>query len=172
LTNQIALSKQTSEAVQTLLLRAIAYSAIQNFESSIEDLSTYLLVDSVSVPALWQRAVCQSKINQFQASEGTNVDLKTASVLADLNHALQLAPQNPFLLYNRANVYAQRKEYARAIDDYSAALAIDVSLAEAYFNRGLCYIYDNRLAEGVRDLSKAGELGLYQAYSIIKKYRK
>lgn len=172
LTNQIALSKQTSEAVQTLLLRAIAYSAIQNFESSIEDLSTYLLVDSVSVPALWQRAVCQSKINQFQASEGTNVDLKTASVLADLNHALQLAPQNPFLLYNRANVYAQRKEYARAIDDYSAALAIDVSLAEAYFNRGLCYIYDNRLTEGVRDLSKAGELGLYQAYSIIKKYRK
>lgn len=25
--------------------------------------------------------------------------------------------------------------------------------------------------EGISDLSKAGELGIYQAYSVIKKYR-
>jgi tetratricopeptide (TPR) repeat protein len=172
LTTSIAKSQHTDEAVQLLLLRSLAYSAIQNFESAIEDLSTYLQIDSTSVPALWQRAVCQSKINQFQASEGTNVDLKTASVLADLNHALQLAPQNAFLLYNRATVYAHRKEYARAISDYSAALSIDGHLAEAYFNRGLCHIYAGDVTEGVLDLSKAGERGLYQAYSIIKKYRK
>lgn len=171
LTTQIARSKQTAEAVQMLLLRGLAFSAIQNFESAIDDLSTYLQIDSASVPALWQRAVCQSKINQFQASEGTNIDLKTANVLGDLNHALQLAPQNVFLLYNRANVYAQRKEYARAIDDYTVVIGIDAHLAEAWFNRGLCHIYAGQTDEGVKDLSKAGELGLYQAYSIIKKYR-
>ena len=172
LSSKIAASQQTDQAVRTLLLRALAYSAIQNFESAIEDLSTYLQIDSASVPALWQRAVCQSKINQFQASEGTNIDLKTANVLADLNHALMLVPENAFLLFNRANVYAQRKEYARAIDDYTAAIAVDSRLAEAWFNRGLCRIYASDEAEGVQDLSKAGELGLYKAYSIIKKYRK
>ena len=182
LSNGIAQSQQTANAVQMLLLRAIAYTAIQNFESAIDDLSTYLQIDSTSVPALWQRAFCQSKINQFlsatngdggqTAAEGSSIDLKTANVLADLNHALQLASQNAFLLYNRANVYAQRKEYKRAIDDYSAAIAIDAHLAEAYFNRGLCYVYDKQESTGILDLSKAGELGLYQAYSIIKKYRK
>lgn len=172
LTTQIAQSEQVDKAVQLLLLRSLAFSAIQNFESAIDDLSTYLQIDSLSAPALWQRAVCQSKINQFQASEGTNVDLKTASVLGDLSHALQLAPHNAYLLYDRANVFAQRKEYSRAIEGYSEALAIDAQLAEAYFNRGLCHIYGKRLNEGIQDLSKAGELGLYQAYSVIKKYRK
>ncbi|MBR1484131.1 MAG: tetratricopeptide repeat protein [Prevotella sp.] len=172
LSHCIAESQHTDEAVSLLLLRSLAYTAIQNFESAIEDLSTYLQVDSLSVPALWQRAVCQSKINQFQASEGTNTDLKTANVLADLNHALQLAPQNAFLLYDRANVFAQRKDYERAIADYTSAIGQDARLAEAWFNRGLCRIYSNDVGEGINDLSKAGELGLYQAYSIIKKHRK
>jgi len=172
LTNSIARSQHTDEAVRALMLRALAYSAIQNFESAIEDLSTYLQIDSTSVPALWQRAVCQQKINLFKASEGTNTDLQTANVLADLNHALQLDPQNAFLFYNRANVFAQRKEYARAIADYTRAIGIDARLAEAYFNRGLCHIYAEQTDEGIQDLSKAGEHGLYQAYSIIKKYRK
>ena len=45
-------------------------------------------------------------------------------------------------------------------------------MAEAYYNRGICLIKQNRQDEGIADLSKAGELGLYTAYSLIKKYRK
>ena len=44
-------------------------------------------------------------------------------------------------------------------------------MAEAYYNRGICRIKLNQQAEGIGDLSKAGELGLYTAYSLIKKYR-
>ncbi len=172
LTTTIQRSTDTQQAVRLLLVRAIAYSAIQNYEAAIEDLSTYLHIDSTSVVALWQRAVCQSRINQFQASEGTNIDLKTANVLGDLNHALALSPQNAWLLYNRGNIRAQRHEYRQAIDDYTAALQIEPALAEAYYNRGLCHIKEGRQAEGVADLSKAGEQGLYTAYSLIKKYQK
>jgi hypothetical protein len=43
-------------------------------------------------------------------------------------------------------------------------------LAEAWYNRGLAKIYAKKVSEGIEDLSKAGELGLYQAYSVIKKY--
>lgn len=154
-----------------LLLRAVGYSAIQNFDDAIDDLTTYLQMDSLSVLALWQRAVCQSKINDFQASQGTNIDMKTANVLMDLSAAVRLEPRNAYLYYNRGNVHITRRDYNRAIDDYTKAISLDSHLAEAYYNRGLALIDSGKLAEGVSDLSKAGELGLYTAYSLIKRYR-
>ena len=51
-------------------------------------------------------------------------------------------------------------------------IEIDPNIAEAYYNRGLARIHQEQLDEGIADLSKAGELGLYDAYSVIKKYRK
>ena len=155
-----------------LLLRAVGYSAIQNFDDAIDDLTTYLQMDSLSVLALWQRAVCQSKINDFQASQGTNIDMKTANVLMDLSAAVRLEPRNAYLYYNRGNVYVTRRDYNRAIDDYTRALSLDSHLAEAYYNRGIALIDSGKLNEGISDLSKAGELGLYTAYSLIKKARK
>ena len=154
-----------------LLLRAVTYSSMQNFEEAIDDLSTYLQMDSLSSIALWQRAVCQSKINDFQASQGTHIDMKTANVLLDLSAAIRLSPHNAYLYYNRGNVCIRRKDYAQAIADYSQAITLDPRLAEAYYNRGLALIDSGKTAEGVSDLSKAGELGLYTAYSLIKKYR-
>ena len=178
------------------MLRAVAYSSLQNFESAIDDLTTYLSMDSLSVLALWQRAVCQSKLNDFHASQTSvpaqetsvsstnNIDLKvsgtgtlaealqTNNVLTDLSKAISLSPHNAYLLYNKGNVYVSRKDYAAAIDDYSRAIALDSRLAEAYYNRGLAYIDSGKTEEGIRDLSKAGELGLYTAYSLIKRFAK
>ena len=171
LTEAIDRAHVIGPAVSCLLLRAVAYGELQNFESAIDDLSTYLQVDSTSVLALWQRAVCQSKQNQFQASEGTNIDMKTANVLSDLSHALRLDPQNAYLYYNRATLYAYRKDYQHAISDYTRALELDPRLAEAWYNRGLCHIFADNKAAGVSDLSKAGEMGLYTAYNLIKRYR-
>jgi hypothetical protein len=51
-------------------------------------------------------------------------------------------------------------------------LANEPYLAEAYYNRGLCHLFLKHESEAVKDMSKAGELGVYQAYSLIKKYRK
>ena len=164
-------SKTTQKVAPLLLLRAIAYTSIQNFDSAIDDLSICLQIDSTSSLAYWQRAVCQAKINEFNASEGTNIDLKSANVLGDLSDAIALSPDNAYLYYNRGNLYAQRGDYQRAIADYSKSLSLNQDLAEAWFNRGLAKIRAKHVAEGVEDLSKAGELGLYQAYSVIKKYR-
>jgi tetratricopeptide (TPR) repeat protein len=172
LTSQMRSTQQTRKAVDMLLLRAVAFASIQNFESAIDDLSAYLYEDSVCVPALWLRSVCQSRINQFQASEGTNVELKNANVLADLNHALTIDQNNAYLYYNRGCLNVYRKDYVRAIEDFTRAIELDARLAEAYYNRGLCAIYRKQADAGISDLSKAGELGLYTAYSIIKKYRK
>jgi tetratricopeptide (TPR) repeat protein len=75
------------------------------------------------------------------------------------------------LLYNRGTLYAQQQEYQKAIEDFTRAIAIDANLAEAYYNRGICAINIKQNEAAVRDLGKAGELGLYTAYSINKKYR-
>lgn len=172
LSQTIERSKTEKAASSLLLQRAIAYTMIQNDDAAIDDLSTYLQIDSTSVLALWQRAFCQMRINRFLASQGTNIELKNASVQGDLTHALELSPNSPWLLYNRATQAAVNQDYERAMADYTAALKHEPMFAEAYFNRGLCLIYMKRLDEGLRDLGKAGELGLYTAYSLIKKNKK
>jgi tetratricopeptide (TPR) repeat protein len=167
----VAIGTQTSKAA-LYFQRAVAYTEIQNFDSAIDDLTTYLQSDTTSVLALWQRAYCQSKANDFNASQGTDVGMKAANVIGDLTEAVTLSPLNAYLLYNRGTIYAQRADYDRAIEDFTKAIEQDPQLAEAYYNRGLSYLYSNRQQEGIADLSKAGELGLYTAYSVIKKYRK
>ena len=171
LTTQIDKSKSTQEALNMLLQRAMAYCVIQNFESAIEDLSTYLQEYPNSVVAYWQRAACQSRLNDFNASQGTDIQLKTANVLSDLTAAIRM-DESAYLYYNRGNVYVKRHDYAHAIEDYTKAISLDANLAEAYYNRGLARLANKQQAEGINDLSKAGELGLYTAYSIIKRQRK
>jgi tetratricopeptide (TPR) repeat protein len=165
-------AKTMAETKPLLIHRAIAYSVIQNFTSAIDDLTTLVLEDSTQMLAYWQRAVCQQKLNDFNASQGTNIEMQKANVLSDLSRAISLSQSNPYLYYNRGNVYADRKDYAHALDDYCRALELDRNLAEAYYNRGLVYIYKGDIDAGISDLSKAGEQGLYTAYSVIKKYRK
>ena len=171
LTQQIGRQSNEQQVLIILLQRAIAYSVIQNYDAAIDDLTTYILSDSLSAVAYWQRAVCQSRLNAFNASQGTDIKLQTARVLADLCQAIRL-DESAYLYYNRGNVHAQRADYAHAIDDYTKAIALDQNLAEAYYNRGLAHLALKHQQESVADLSKAGELGLYQAYSIIKQSRK
>jgi Tfp pilus assembly protein PilF len=90
-------------------------------------------------------------------------------VLADLNHALELRPQNAYLLYNRGCIHAKRNNYRQAIEDFTAALNQEPNMAEAYFNRGICHMKSEAPQQAETDLSKAGELGLYAAYSLLKR---
>ena len=171
ISRQIDNARDMRTVLPLLFQRAVAYTEIRNFESAIDDLSTYLLNDSLSSLAYWQRAVCQSRLNDFNASQGTDIKLQTANVLADLTEAIRIH-ENAYLFYNRGNIYVLRNDYAHAIEDYTRAIELDAHLAEAFYNRGLARIAFKQHDEGVSDLSKAGELGLYTAYSIIKRYRK
>ena len=73
--------------------------------------------------------------------------------------------------FNRANVSAKLSDFKSAIVDYSKAIEIDGRFAEAYFNRGLARVYTGNSEEGLADLSKAGELGLFHAYNLIKRFK-
>jgi tetratricopeptide (TPR) repeat protein len=162
---------RVSDALDVLLQRAVVYSELQNYERAIDDLTTALLVDSTSILPRWQRAVAQAKFNEVQSAQGVHVGIKNASVLTDLDKAILLAPRNAYLYYNRGVFYSRQADYQLAIADFTRAIELDPRMAEAYYNRGLTRIFADQKAEGIRDLSKAGELGLYTAYNIIKRYR-
>ncbi len=69
-------------------------------------------------------------------------------------------------------MYAKSGEIDKAIETYTQVLRQDKDIAEAYFNRGLLYIYTGQKALANADLSKAGELGIVGAYNVIKRYCK
>ncbi len=162
--------RNVGQAARHIFARAVAHYATQDHDAAIDDLTACLQIDSTMVLALWQRAVCLARQAQFLMSEGTNAQLKLASAMADIDKALSFLPQNAFLHYNRGNLCAMQHQYADAIDHYTAALQADSRLPEAYYNRAFCFINMGQTADAISDLSKAGELGVYQAYSIIKKY--
>jgi tetratricopeptide (TPR) repeat protein len=92
-------------------------------------------------------------------------------VKSDLDKVVELEPGFAFAYFNRAGVCAKMDDYKSAIVDYTAAINIDGDFAEAYYNRGLARIYTGNADAGVGDLSRAGELGLFKAYSVIKRFK-
>ena len=135
-------------------------------ESTIKDATPYIQRDPTSVISLWLQAIIQAQ------QDSTDVPLMTAHLLENLTQAINLAPANAYLHYNRGNAYVRCIEFQHAIEDYTRAIQLDPHLAEAYYNRGLARLALKQQDEAISDLSKAGELGLYAAYSILKRQRK
>ena len=170
-------NSQKNNPYDLLLRRAVAYAALQDYESAITDLSLIIEKSSstshLSFAAVWLKIICQLRLSQYQnAVDGTmEKKNKNVAVIIALDDALLVAPSCAYLLFNRGYLKAQQLDYTAAIDDFTAAIDAEVNLPEAYYNRGICRLKAGQTAEGVADLSKAGEQGLYAAYSIIKKYK-
>ena len=92
------------------------------------------------------------------------VNLLSFNILKDNN--------NPYLWFNLGNVLLQQKEYNKAIDAYTEAIRCHENLAEAYYNRALTLVFIGETKLAQSDLSKAGELGLAEAYAVMKRFGK
>ncbi|MBP3482132.1 MAG: tetratricopeptide repeat protein [Alistipes sp.] len=90
--------------------------------------------------------------------------------ISDLNKAIKLYPDFAVSYYNRANLLALSGQLPEAFEDYSKALSLNPYFAEAYYNRGLIQIFMKDTRKGCLDISKAGELGITQAYDVLKQY--
>lgn len=171
LSADIADANDDKTASRLLLQRAVAYTVLQNYPDAIADLDVVIRSDSTVMLAYWQRAVCQTMMNNFNLSQGIDARLKTAKALDDFSKAIALAPNNAYLYYDRASLQVASGNTGEAIEDYSRAVRIEPHMAEAYYNRGLLYYAQGDKKSAAKDLSKAGELGLYDAYSVIKRMK-
>ena len=90
--------------------------------------------------------------------------------IEDMQKAAELVPNLPYAYYNLGNLYCLSSELINSIDNYTKAIDLYPYMGDAYFNRGLVLIYLKDKEKGCIDLSRAGELGVQDAYGVIKKY--
>lgn len=123
----------------------------------------------------------RSKVNNTSKNTTTTSDPKTAQlkdnkrayeheqIIRDYDMVIKLNPDFVYAYFNRANLRCAQHDFRAAISDYNEAIKREPEFAEAYFNRGLSYLSLGDVNQGIADLSKSGELGIYNAYSIIKR---
>lgn len=141
--------------------------AAMNIASLQQDRAELLLADQ----NYNERVTISNKKNNNNSNNITplskpNYD-KALNTLTDL---VEEYPKNPFVWYNLGNVHLHMQEFHEAIDDYSQAIKYENNLAEAYYNRGLTLLFLGERELANKDLSKAGELGIKEAYAVIKRY--
>jgi tetratricopeptide (TPR) repeat protein len=105
-----------------------------------------------------------------QAQEEERRILDYDLIRKDLEKVLEINPDFEFAHYNLGMIQAVLRNFDSAIEHFSVAIEANPDFAEAWFNRGLTYIFLENEATGTLDLSKAGELGIFKAYNVIKRY--
>lgn len=168
---------------QLYLLRAVCNASAQDYRSAVSDLDRYVKLSKENAVALWLRAVYTAMLADYErtANAGTTTatslltltdkQLQEAAITADFRQALRLAPDNAIILYSYATYLAKQGNTEEAVRLYTQLIRHNPSMAQAYFNRALLLLPTDKAAAEA-DLSKAGELGLYNAYSILKQTAK
>jgi len=173
-------SQQTAETKQhgaaLYLSRAIEFALVQDYTSATDDCTRAILLDPSLIFAHFLRANWRYKQIEYQRATGdventAKYEMDFEIMLRDYDYVIDRMPDFAFAYYNKANMLCQQKDYQSAIRYYTRAIEVDPDFAEAYFNRGLTYIYTDDTQHGIDDLSRAGELGIYQAYNLITRFK-
>ncbi len=175
---------------QTLFKRGVTQSLVKQFTNSVNTL-THAIEKNATNPFLYvNRSTTRAEMIDFISSiDGGGIQRLTIEsdpeyrmrgsstriynydeAIADLNKAAKLMPDLAYIYYNRANLLVMSDKLPEAFDDYTRAIELNPYFAEAYYNRGLVQIYMKDTRKGYLDISKAGELGIPQAYDLINKY--
>ncbi len=157
-----------------LLHRALDYYHVRDFENGVNDMDALILKYGAEPLALILRAQCRFAQLEVSRTTASASDLRLGYLMAlqDYNKASDLIPDAPFLYYNIGCVQVQLADYVAAQKSFTHALELDARFPSAYYGRGVAYILGGKIDNGLNDLSQAGELGLYTAYNLIKKYSK
>lgn len=129
--------------------------AIQDWNRVIELSKGEKLVD-----AYYGRGRCKLALEDYR------------SAILDFNKCISLDSKinyipSAYLL--RGNAKQSLKDYKSAFDDYNKAIKLDPKDSDAYYGRGFVkYYYLKNKVAACADWSKAGELGIEEAYELIK----
>ena len=168
------------------LVRGIHYAIVQDLDSAVDDFSRAIDIKNDALAYFCRAVVRRKQFEVMSANIQPDDDKNRATakldnkkilhdvelILRDYDRAIELSADFSFAYYNRANMLTMAKDYNAAIQQYTEAIKSNPNFAEAYFNRGLTYIYSGERSKGIADLSKAGELGIYDAYNLLKKITK
>lgn len=174
---------------QLLFARGVTQSLIKQYTNSVNTYSQAIDLNPTNPFLYLNRSTTRAEMIDFISSidnsyQQITIDSDPANrlnnnskrtynydeAIADLNKAIKLFPQFAHAYYNRANLKASSGALPEAFEDYSKAIELNPSFAEAYYNRGVIQIFMKDTRKGCLDISKAGELGIGEAYEILKQY--
>ena len=188
------MKRNTTVATATfeqLFQLAISESLVKQYTNAVNTYAAAIQSSPTNPFAYLNRAVTQAEMIDFISSidnayQRISIESDPArqlhsrptrtysydEAIADLTKAIKLHSGFAYAYYNRANLYALSGKLPEAFDDYSKAIELNPYFAEAYYNRGLIQIYMKDTRKGCLDISKAGELGVEEAYEVLKTYTK
>ncbi|MGN0201429.1 MAG: tetratricopeptide repeat protein [Candidatus Cryptobacteroides sp.] len=140
-----------------LLNRGVLRSEMIDFISSIENNVQTLTMDDKGTT----RARVRDRVSRTYDYTEAISDIETAD---------RLLPGIPYFKFNLGNLYCLSGKFVESVDSFTEAISLYPYMGDAYFNRGLVLIYLKDREKGCIDLSRAGELGVGDAYAVISKY--
>jgi tetratricopeptide (TPR) repeat protein len=151
----------------------------KEFDKAIEELTFFLVEHNNNADALYTRAICFRKTNQFEKSitdftsmlkrlpnEPTllcdrgishfhNKDIPSA--MKDMDKAVELDPTNPYRYSSRAYIRT-RSDVKGAISDYQKAVELDPKDEISYNNLGLLYENSGKMKTAKKNYSKGNDI--------------
>lgn len=165
-------SQHNAQLCAAYIARAFEFALVQDYSSALDDATRAILLDGTLYFAYFCRANWRYKYLEYKRAMGEPTDKADFELMMrDYDYVMNHQPDFSFAYYNKANMLCIQQDFKAAITYYTQAIATDSDFAEAYFNRGLTYIYIGENEKGIADLSKAGELGIYQAYNLISRFQ-
>ncbi len=132
------------------------------------DMIEFLSSMTASMPVL---SIDNNSTTNSKIAPRSIVSYDYSEAIEEMQEAVKLN-KNAYFYYNLANLYALSSRFVEALDTYAKAIELYPYMSEAYFNRALILIYLKDVDKAYYELSRAGELGLNEAYAVIKKYLK
>lgn len=183
---------KTNQVAENYLSRGIFKFLVNEYSEAMEDFNQAISLDEENTLAHFSRANCRTKMVELleslpDFSEEITIPLGSSAqtqpkeqspefisdyenILDEYQVCIHINPKFPFAYYNKAYILCKLDRYREAIRNLDQAIELQPDFAEAYFNRGLTKIYLDDVEGGAIDLSKAGELGIEDAYNVIKRY--
>ncbi len=146
--------------------KQLEYTLSQSPESASDDFAALSM--NLSIGGNGQ-SISKTADKSMTQARDTKRAMEHEMIIRDYDTVIRLNPDFVFAYFNRGNLRCAQRDYRAAIQDYSDAITRDPEFAEAYFNRGLARLSQGDASRGIADLSKAGELGIINAYNIIKR---
>lgn len=149
------------DAAPYLWARAEARSRAGKYRDAISDMNDYeeLMKATVNDNFYYSRFQTEVKGRLYQQA------------LNDINHAIQINPQEVLYYAEKASLEIRVGRYDDAIATAQECIHLNAENSDGYLFLGLAQCLKNNKTEGIKNLQKAKDLGDPQAKALIEKYK-
>jgi tetratricopeptide (TPR) repeat protein len=134
------------------------YAMMGDSKTAIDNYSKALVLDTTDGIAFYNRANEKMLLGDFDGA------------IEDYESSLLIDSLNINTLFVLAEAKTKLSDSQEAYNSYNRIIKIDSTSAKAYFLRATCEIVIEEYDKACKDFKKAGELGYFDAYEMIKKY--